>query len=119
MKMRVPKIVRIPVNSCVNPIKSPSENWSISAIRRLMISPWEWESMYLSGRLSTFANARTRISFTTRYVMILLIWLISHCDTAVIRIMTPIFMRIPPITAKSTLPGARMQSMALPVKIGT
>ena len=119
MNISVPKIVRTPVNSWVKPMRSPSENWSMSAIRRLMISPWEWESMYFNGRLSIFANARTRISFTTRYVIVLLIWLISHWATAVTAIITPIFKRILLISAKSTFPGARIQSIALPVKIGT
>lgn len=30
IKNRVPSIVRTPVNSCVNPIRRPSANWSTS-----------------------------------------------------------------------------------------
>jgi len=45
MKSRVPKIVISPVKNWVNPISRPSENWSISAIIRLMISPDGWESI--------------------------------------------------------------------------
>ena len=39
MKPMVPKIVSTPVNSWVNPIRSPSENWLTSETIRLKISP--------------------------------------------------------------------------------
>ena len=39
MNSSVPAMVRTPVNSWVNPMRRPSENWSMSAIIRLMISP--------------------------------------------------------------------------------
>ena len=39
IKISVPSIVIMPVKSCVNPISSPSANWSTSAIIRLTISP--------------------------------------------------------------------------------
>ena len=41
---RVPNMVAIPVKLCVKPSKSPSENWSASAITLLTISPVECES---------------------------------------------------------------------------
>ena len=39
IKPNVPSIVMTPVKSCVNPIRSPSANWSTSAITRLTTSP--------------------------------------------------------------------------------
>ena len=39
MNNNVPIMVITPVNSCVNPISRPSENWSTSAMIRLTISP--------------------------------------------------------------------------------
>ena len=44
IKNNVPKIVAIPVKLCVKPNKSPSENWSASAITLLTISPVGWAS---------------------------------------------------------------------------
>ena len=40
IKISVPAIVTIPVNSCVNPISSPSENCSTSVIILLIVSPY-------------------------------------------------------------------------------
>ena len=45
MKSRVPAMVRTPVNSWVKPMSSPSENWSMSAMIRLMMSPDGWASI--------------------------------------------------------------------------
>ena len=39
IKPNVPTIVTTPVNNWVKPIRSPSANWSTSAITRLTISP--------------------------------------------------------------------------------
>ena len=36
---RVPAMVISPVKSCVNPMRSPSANWSTSAMMRLTVSP--------------------------------------------------------------------------------
>ena len=46
----VPNIVITPVNSCVNPISKPSLNWSTSATILLTMSPYEFESIYFSGK---------------------------------------------------------------------
>ena len=62
---RVPSIVAIPVKLWVNPSKSPSENWSASAITLLTISPVECESKKLRGSLSILLRASFLISLTT------------------------------------------------------
>ena len=64
IKKSVSIIVIIPVNNWVNPISSPSANVSTSVITLLTISPCAWESIYLSGRISSFANAFSLISLT-------------------------------------------------------
>ena len=46
MKNKVPRIVKTPVNNCVNPIRRPSDNWSISAMILLIMSPCPCESKY-------------------------------------------------------------------------
>ena len=65
MTPSVPKIVSTPVNSWVKPISRPSLNCSTSVVMRLIASPGRWASIYLSGRISSWPNARTRISRTT------------------------------------------------------
>ena len=65
MNPKVPTMVATPVKSWVNPISSPSANWSTSAITRLTISPLEWLSIYLSGRISILRNASFLMSRTT------------------------------------------------------
>ena len=66
IKPRVPSMVITPVNSWVKPMSSPSENWSISAMIRLIMSPCWWESTYFRGSSSSRLKALVRISFTTR-----------------------------------------------------
>ena len=65
MKASVPRIVMTPVKNCVKPIKSPSANWSASAIMRLTVSPWGWESRYFKGSEEIFEKASERRSLTT------------------------------------------------------
>ena len=66
IKPRVPKMVMSPVNSWVKPIKSPSANWSTSAITRLTISPVGCPSRYLRGSFCRCRKASLRMSRTTR-----------------------------------------------------
>ena len=65
IKNNVPKIVAIPVKLWAKPNKSPSENWSASAITLLTISPVGWASRKLRGRCSILLNASFLMSLTT------------------------------------------------------
>jgi len=51
IKISVPSIVSTPVNACVNPIRSPSANWSASAITLLTTSPDGCPSIYFNGSI--------------------------------------------------------------------
>ena len=114
----VPAIVTTPVNSCENPIKSPSENCSTSVMILLIVSPYGWLSTYFKGSFCRCSNAFIRTSFTTRYVIWLLHRFISHCATLVTPMITASFTSICRIFPKSTCPFPTIKSTASPIKIG-
>ena len=118
IKQSVPTIVITPVKSCVNPIRSPSENWSTSAMILLTISPCVCESTYERGRLPSFSYAFVLTSFTTLYVILLLSTFMIHCATAVMLTTTTSFASIPLSPVKSTFPGPTTLSTACPIMIG-
>ena len=118
MKHSVPTIVITPVNNCVNPIRSPSENWSTSAMILLTMSPCVCESTYESGRLPSFSYAFVLTSLTTLYVIMLLSTFMTHCATAVITTTITSFANIPLSPVKSTFPGPTTLSIACPMMIG-
>ena len=62
----VPKIVTMPVNSCVNPINSPSATCSASTATRLRISPCGIVSIKRKGTFCSRSNALTRMPRTVR-----------------------------------------------------
>ena len=114
----VPKIVSTPVNSWVKPINKPSLNCSTSVVMRLIASPGRWASIYFSGKISSCSNALTRMSRTTWKVMRLFTTFISHWDSAVQAIVPAMTSAILPRPTKSTSPGPRIISTALPDSTG-
>ena len=63
-------------------------------------------------------KAFVRMSCTTRKVTMLLMWFMTHCASAVTRIMKPICSRIRRSVVQSTSPGPTIVSTACPVRIG-
>ena len=114
----VPRMVSSPVNSWVKPISKPSLNCSTSVVMRLMASPGRWASIYFSGSTSRWPNALTRMSRTTWNVMRLLTTFISHWASDVQAIVAAMATASLATPAKSTCPGPRIRSTALPEMTG-
>ena len=62
MKISVPRIVITPVNSCVKPIRTPSDSCSTSDMTRETMSPSGCASMVFSGSFAILRNAASRMS---------------------------------------------------------
>ena len=119
IKTSVPRIVIIPLKSCVNPWRRPSDIISISLTARLMSSPFELLSMNLSGTPFSVSKSSVLMSRMVLYESLFVASAVSHWKNVLTRTMPARTAASLASSLKSTAFSPTIKSTPLPIRIGT